>query len=226
MGIFNFFSQRSTVSQLNQPNSSISMNSNDSLVKIKNFWKSHRQNCSLADTKDASSSDYLIYGSTLLLWAYGDCSPIKNNSEYPIYFSEECNLTNPHKQHLRLVKDEFLGDPSLYGILNSLTIPKLKEILSTIDCKKSGSKQELVDRIIENSGEHTSLNFLNTSDCYGLTDKGKAFLEEHYDYVELHKHQTYNITFHEYVVERQRTEGQIDFFDISFQILSKRISKN
>ena len=160
------------------------------------------------------------YGITLMLSAYGKGQPIMTG--YPVYFERECGVTNPRILHENLVKDGYLGPAAHEDILTNYKIPELKEILTEIGATKTGKKQELITRILENSGPDTLERILGPQKCYSLTPLGEEFLNAHKDYVELHKSANWMIPIDEYK-RAKRTLHSENFFEVAEKILKDRI---
>ena len=57
-----------------------------------------------------------------------------------------------------------------------MTIPKLKDIIRSKQCKLTGKKQELVERVLENFSREECSNFIKGNKYYILTEKGKELL--------------------------------------------------
>lgn len=77
----------------------------------------------------------------------------------------------------------------------------------------------LIERIIQNADE-SSLATLCPEELYVLSEIGRAFLEEHYDYVMVHKHKNWGIDWKEY--DANRRPGY-SFYDTVWGILNKRV---
>jgi len=82
----------------------------------------------------------------------------------------------------------------------------------------SGKKDVLINRLMTTLTSDDMLN-LFPSEIYELSEKGRTFLDEHYDYVLLHKHKTWNIDWVEY--DKFRESGH-SFYDTVWEILNKR----
>lgn len=136
------------------------------------------------------------YATTLLLHNYGYGSEIQ--SHYPVYFEKECSISNPKILHQTLISDGLLEPASIKTRLENLKIPELKSILESIGVKKTGKKEELIQRIIAESDFYALQNFFSNQECFALSTAGTMFLEEHKDYIELHRNSLWAITIEEY----------------------------
>lgn len=164
---------------------------------------------------------YSEYGKTLLLSAYGKCSPLPE--KYPLYFERECNISNPRLLHQQLIDEWYLVPSNSEQILLSFTIPDLKTILTSYGLKVSGRKVELINRILENTNLIELEEFLyQESTRYSLSEKGKEFLEEHNDYFLLHRNSNWGIGIEEYLSIKNQIEPNT-FYDICIHIFKKRM---
>lgn len=192
-----------------------------SLRNIKAFWKAYPQTYNGPTNPDASTSTYLLYAKTLLLWAYGKCCPVPDG--YCWYFTSECHLSNPRKLHIELINDGYLGLPSAKEVLSKYKMPELKIIANSVGCRKGGKKSEIIERIISSMHDEELINLIEKSECYSLTEKGMLFLSNNYDLVELHRHQTYNISLSVFFANRIIGNKKRSFWDNAFSIISQRI---
>lgn len=194
-----------------------------SLHNIRAFWITYPQTYITPDDPDASTSTYLLYAKTLILWAFGNCCPVRKADRYPWYFTSECHLSNPQKLHIELINDGYLGLPSARDVFSQYKLPELKIIADSVGCKKSGKKLEIIDRIISTMKDVELMDLIVKSKCYSLTEKGMVFLSDNYDFVELHRHQTYNISLSVFFDNRIIGNKKRSFWDNAFTIISQRI---
>lgn len=168
------------------------------------------------------------YSKAVFLNAYGSGKPLKQNSEYQQYIKFECEITNPRKYHKQLIAADYLQPASPEKIISSLKVSELKEICESIGVQKTGKKQILVERIIS-SCSPDQITFFVKEPLYSLSAKGELFLNEHWEYVELHKHKNYGISLDEYVSLKNSLPFTSTFRDVAWGIFNKRIldySKN
>ena len=194
-----------------------------SLKSIKQFWKLHPQTYINASPENIDSEICLLYAKTLILWAFGNCSPLRSSDGYPVYFRTECKLSNPRKLHINLINDGFLATPSAFEIFSKYKLADLKTIADSIGCKKGGSKAELVHRILDNIDAETLQTHIDYCTYYSLTPKGHAFLNANYDLVEFHRHIAYDISLVDFFKNRFAGNKRRSFADNAFQILSSRV---
>ena len=103
-----------------------------------------------------------------------------NNKEVNITFSsrwEHMYELKPTIEIEKLIKLEYLTYSSWDENVKNATTKELKEILKTEDLKISGSKQELVERVLGNVDTDLLEKKFNKRK-YTLTDKGKEIIEK------------------------------------------------
>lgn len=158
------------------------------------------------------------YAKTIFLWAHEKASAVQKNDAYARYFLYECGIANPSDYHLELIRSGYFEKAPVTLILNLLKVADLKQFLSSIGQVSTGKKDVLIDRILQNADKN-SLAALCSEDLYVLSEIGKAFLEEHNDYVLVHKHKNWGIDWKEY--DANRRPGY-SFYDTVWGILNKR----
>ena len=159
----------------------------------------------------------------LMLKNYGDASPILPLRKYPQYFSEkDYNIGNPKWVHQSLVQKNFLVPSTPEEILNSLKVVELKDILVSHSLSVTGRKADLVQRIID-SMDVNELDVLKKEKCYSLSNAGRKFLDDNYDYVMFHKHRVRQLSFEGYCSLRNKL-GANKFFEIAEELLRKEIN--
>lgn len=225
--LLNIINSRENAPETPSYQDSIDINTRSYLKHIKTFWNMYSQEYSDENIADATKDEYLFYGTVLMLWACRKATPVGLPGDYPVYFIRECHISNPQKLHIQLIEDGYFGEPNIYDIISNYKMDELRVIADSVGCKKSGTKQDLVHRIIENLDNNDIARIINDSHCYSLAQKGIDLLAENYDYVKLHKNQNFNISLYEYNNVRipdgirKRT-----FEDSVFCILSNRIYTN
>lgn len=170
-----------------------------------------------SQTDDIQSGDY---AKAIFLWYFSKKpSSIWENSDYPHYFLYECGIQNASDYHKKLVQEDYFIKASNEEKLGLKKIPELKEILQRLDLSTAGKKSVLIQRILENAPQKTFTEIFQ-SEIYSLSDKGRAFLEKHGDYIKLHQHSDLEISSSEYDLEHQVGWS---FYDTVWRILNKRI---
>lgn len=196
----------------------------NALKNMHKFWELNPQTHNCNNSPDASPDEYLLYGKVLMLWAYRKCSPLYVN--YPVYFMRECHISNPQKLRNSLIKHGYFDKPNIQEIFDTYNMAKLKLIATSIGCKKNGSKSELINRIILCLSPSFISKYVEECNCYSISDKGRVFLENNYDLVELHRHAGYHISLSEYCANRYVGNKKRTFENNIFCTLSTRIFNN
>ncbi len=161
------------------------------------------------------------YAKTVFLWSNSKPSCVKDDKEYKRYIIYECGIAHPSDYHKQMIAEGYFARDSFEESLLSLKGEELKRIAGTLDVSISGKKSDLAKRIA---------NAPNVSDItqqipitYSLSDKGKKFLSEHDDCVQVHRHQNFMIDWTAYSEEKDRTEDK-SFYNVCSNILLRRIA--
>ena len=163
------------------------------------------------------------YNQTLFLQAYGNAKPLKQNDEYQRYFTYECGIANPRAYHEQLIADGFLIPSSTAETLKGYKIAELKELCDAFGIVKTGKKQDIIERLVQNVAPDLLKNYTNKEQCYSLSEKGADFLSQHKDYIELHRNTVWGISLDEYEKEKAATV-ETDFYKIALGILEKKLT--
>lgn len=162
------------------------------------------------------------YAKTIFLWAHSKASPVKNNGDYARYFLYECGIRNPSKYHRELIADGFFEAASIEQALNALKVTELKEILVEIGQATTGKKDALIWRIANNADPLIVARYCPER-LYMLSETGRLFLEEHDDYVMVHKHKNWGVDWKEY--DAHKVSGQ-SYYDTMLSIFNEQIANN
>ena len=176
-----------------------------------------------ATTKDKTIKD--LYAKTLFLYANNSCKKVGNKKDYVGYIEYECGIINPNLYHNQLIGEGYFVKASPKDRLSLLKVPELKEILRNNGKELKGNKEDLINRIIAEV-EPNHINVLSDiNEYYILSDKGKSFLKENNDFVEIHRHQSWAITLEEYSNAIKGVTYKQKFNDIAWKIFNERILK-
>ena len=156
------------------------------------------------------------YAKTVFLYLFKK-KPRRIDDELPSYVQYDLEITNTVAYINELIEDEMLEPASYYDMLGMLTVPDLKNILSEKGLKKSGKKDELIKRIIENS-PNGSLKIFSDM-YYVLSEKGEKFVEEHDDFIIIRQNPSWGINISEYIDIKRELGGKSDFQTIILFLL-------
>ena len=164
---------------------------------------------------------------TIFLWCTGKCHTSEEEQSdyfYPQYLFYEYGITNPHDLYCVLFSLGYYELASLDDILFSSNSTELKVLLKDNGLKVSGSKAELINRIKNCIPQSVLNDFRIGSGFYSLSITGKSFVDEHYDYVLLHKYSKWNISLEE-LNQAKSTLGwqSVSFRDAAWSIFNKRM---
>lgn len=158
------------------------------------------------------------YAKTIFLWIHDKASPIRNDDEYSRYIKYECGIANPSKYHQFLVEEGYFTSASAHSMLSTMNVAELKKVLLNFGKPVSGKKDILISRIID-SLTQDSIDELFEQKMYELSDRGRAFLVEHNNYILLHKHNRWGIDWIEF--DEAHIPG-CSFYDTAWRILNER----
>lgn len=164
------------------------------------------------------------YAKAVFLNAYKRAAAVKDDDSYQRYLIYECGIKKPSTFHRQMIKEGYLQETSIEENLKTLKVTELKEILESIGEKKTGKKDELVRRILDAEYEEQLCNYFSGEIKYSISQIGKDYLEEHNDYVLIHKHGNWGIDWHDYDRRKERTHYR--FYDIVWGIFNERIPQS
>ena len=164
-------------------------------------------------------------GTILLLWVTQKphtLEEIHSPQFFPGYLSYEYDISDPCILHDQLLKEGYFEPASKEEILSSMTLAQLKNILSNIGEKQSGSKDILVQRVVASISDE-DFHALFPSVYYRLSEAGKDLLANNQDVIILHQNPNWNISYDEYASMRGNMEASFGFRDVLWRILNERI---
>lgn len=160
------------------------------------------------------------YAKTVFLWAHDKASPVRKKDEYARYFLYECGIRNPVTYHKELIAQGYFAPAPVIAILKTLKVAELKQLLAQMGKPATGKKEVLIERISESASKEL-IDQLCPDKLYVLSEKGQQFLNEHKNYVLVHKHKTnWGIDWHEF--DAHYRPG-LSFYDVAWGIFNKRI---
>ena len=159
------------------------------------------------------------YAKTIFLWAHEKPSAVGKDDEYVRYFLYECGIREPSAYHIELINAGYFEKAPIKMALDSLKIADLKQFLSSIGQTATGKKDALIERVVQ-FADDSAIKVLCPDELYVLSQMGKDFVEQHNDYVLVHKHKNWGIDWRE--LDLQRKQGY-SFYDIVWNILNKQV---
>lgn len=163
------------------------------------------------------SADYI---KTIFLHLF-EKHPYKEDDTFPGYFNYEYGIINMPTYFNEIKNEGLITLSPPEEILGLMKVSDLKEILSERALKKSGKKNELIERILV----HIDANELPIINEYyfSLSPTGKEYIETHYDYVVLKQHAEWGIGFWEYQNEKDKNGSAKSFNEIILSLLNIKI---
>ncbi len=159
--------------------------------------------------------------SVFLNWAQKGY-PIGNLDSYPIYMKYELNIIDPSQFHIDMISDGYLEKPNFDTLFTYFKVPELKQILNDNNLPKSGNKATLIERILNNVSNDSLKKIQNNFTGYVLSEKGKEFINRHYDFIEMHKSSKWMISLDEYISKKNQLKFNASFNDIAWGIFNDR----
>lgn len=106
------------------------------MIDIRRYWKHHPQEYLRSDLPNPTPEEYLLYGKTLMLYAYSGLHSLQDIEHHPFYLSCECHISNPIELYHDMLNSGYFSLPTIYELYASYTVPKLKEIAESMGLKK------------------------------------------------------------------------------------------
>lgn len=159
------------------------------------------------------------YAQAVFLNSVQKASPIKKDSGYQRYLLYECGIINPSEYHQKMIQEGYLKEASFKDRVSALKVTDLKSILKKAGLATAGKKSDLIQRILD-SGAEESIDIVPAEALFALSEKGEAFLTEYQDYVKLHQHKGWDISWQEY--DAKKREG-CSFNDTCWGIFNERL---
>ncbi|WP_195264063.1 SAP domain-containing protein [Clostridium sp. 1001275B_160808_H3] len=204
MGFLDFFKRKKKINS----------NIDDNISSIKSLTN---------EIKHYSYNDYkkLKTISVFLNWAQKGYSVGLSNT-YPSYMKYELDIANPSQFHKEMISNGYLEKPDLDSLFVNFKVSELKQILSDNNLPKTGNKSCLIERILNNISEESLKKIQNNFTGYVLSEKGKAFINKNYDFIEMHKNPNWMISLDEYVNKKRQLKFDTSFYDIAWGIFNDR----
>lgn len=159
------------------------------------------------------------YALTIFLWAHQKASPVRRKEEYARYFAYDCGINDPEAYHHYLISKGYFEQASTEEMLSTLKVDDIKRMLKENGLSTTGKKADLINRATSEIDEKTLQSRFNQPH-YVLSSLGNEFLENHSDYILLHKHGSWGIDWKEY--DANHYPG-CSFYDTVWAILNKRV---
>ena len=160
------------------------------------------------------------YAKTIFLWVTSKAPVVDRSFSYPGYLLYECGIRNTAQYLESLFAEGFYREAVSAERLSALKVTELKPLLAELGLPVSGKKDALIQRILDHSDDSFVLNYC-PNPIYSLSAKGRAFLDEHDDYVKLHRHKSnWGVSWQEY--DARKRPGY-SFYDVMWGIFNERV---
>ena len=158
------------------------------------------------------------YAKTIFLWVTSKAPVVDRSFSYPGYLLYECGIRNTAQYLESLFAEGFYREAVSAERLSALKVTELKPLLAELGLPVSGKKDALIQRILDHSDDSFVLKHC-PNPIYSLSAKGRAFLDEHDDYVKLHTHK-WSVSWQEY--DARKRPGY-SFYDVMWGIFNERV---
>ncbi len=164
------------------------------------------------------------YGKALFLRTNGKSLEVRNDNGYTKYILSESGIEKPSMYHRQMIEEGYLEKDSDVKALQSLKLDELRKIAKKIGIGAYGKKSEIAERIVES--DNFGLIRECIPDTYSLSEKGRQFLDEHEDCLQVHMYkEVLSINWNEYSAEKGLDEGR-NFYEVCSEILHKRAEED
>ena len=160
------------------------------------------------------------YAKTIFLWKFSKLFELEK-IDYPAYLTYECGIRNLTQYLHNLINEGYFIGASYIDVIKYSKVNELKTILRENELKVSGKKEDLIKRIINNISQEKLETYINST-FYKLSEKGIDFLNEHDDYVRLHKNKVWGIDIEKYNILKVRGYS---FYDTIMDMFKQRLSE-
>lgn len=165
------------------------------------------------------------YAKTIFLFALSDLVPIKNKENYQHYLKYECQIEDPVSFHKKMINEGYLEKPTYKQILKSKKVVDLKEILAEMGLTKTGTKDILINKIIDNTPEEEMLRSADGFNGYTLSEKGSKLLKDNDEYIRLHRTNGFGVGLNEYEYNKKIIGDGANFGSIILYSLREHIKR-
>ena len=157
----------------------------------------------------------------ILLSGNQNGSEIRNNNEYSLYFEGRYGIMNISTLHKWLYEQGYFRKANFHEAISLYKVTELKTILESIGLKKTGKKQDLIDRVANAIDDEQKARITSRCERLFITEKGREFLRENEDYYKWHR-KSYGVTFAEFNKHRILQGRKRQFYDTIFQALNEK----
>ena len=129
------------------------------------------------------------YAKTIFIWTYSLAPmPILLARDYRRYFKKECGIERPMDFHIRMIREEYFRPMFYAETVRVLSQEYLKEIAVQLSCDAAADmdKKDLVE-YIQSRADKTFYESLVLPVFYTVSKKGKIYIAQHDELVEIHK---------------------------------------
>lgn len=201
----------------------INSNYNRQSYLLKNYWMTNINNIyAQFKYRDASFKEMKEYALIDILSCFSNSARNPNNFSFTLL--SELGITNWNVYFNSLVKNDYVRPANISEVLSAdYTVNDLKILADSIGVIKKGRKSDLVERIAQSLSHEETLQILEDSNLYSISQKGIQILSGNEDYNLLHKYR-HVISLAEFNDNRfPNGSHRRNPYDTVFQALSNRL---
>ena len=166
------------------------------------------------------------YRKAIFLYKHSKPEKIKRNDycywDY-CYAKFDLGITEPKLYYRELLKEGYFEPSKLNDKLSTLKVVELKEILKKHNLTYSGKKDDLINKIIKEIP--TAEINISKEEYYSLSEKGKDFINENINYIELYNHNSPYLDLEDYCNAISNDTYKRSFYDVALEIYNVKINK-
>lgn len=129
------------------------------------------------------------YARTIFIWTYSLAPmPILPSRDYRRYFRKECGIERPMDFHIRMIREDYFRPLFHAETVRVLSEDYLREMAVQLSCEAAEDmdKKELVE-CVHSRADRTYYESLVLPVFYTVTKKGKIYIAQHDELVEIHR---------------------------------------
>lgn len=159
------------------------------------------------------------YAKTIFLNWFSKPKEKPIQGKWPQYFLYECGIRDCSLFFDQMINNGLIKTIQPEAKLQVLKLTDLKEMLSQRQLPTTGSKAQLIDRIMENFDSNSILKYVGNSPMYSLSISGHEFIEKHQQYVILYKHKNWMVSWQDF--DRSH-RPEVGIYDTIWGLLNQR----
>ena len=169
-----------------------------------------------------------VQGAILLLWATRkphSTAEVSKPGFFPQYLQYDYGIMDPYGFYLKLKEKGLYRKARMDEVLSSLTASKLKDLLSARNLKKSGAKEELIERCARELPKE-DLQGLLDEEYYTLSDGAIEVILKNQILIDLRQYPEWNLTYEEFIENQKKCPPGFSDRDVLWRIFNSRVTES